>query len=63
MEIYKNDNFIFLCFKNQLFVDIKNYLIGDFNYNSIQKKVLSSIFKNKNKTLAIIKTGVGLTLL
>ncbi|MBQ3437310.1 MAG: single-stranded-DNA-specific exonuclease RecJ [Fusobacterium sp.] len=61
LEIYKDDNFISYALKeNQLFVDIKNYLIGDFNYNSIQKKVLSSVFKNKNKTLAIIKNGRGI---
>ncbi|MBS9775521.1 MAG: single-stranded-DNA-specific exonuclease RecJ [Fusobacterium sp.] len=40
---------------NQLFNDIKKYLVGDFSYNSIQKKVLASIFKNKNKTLLISK--------
>lgn len=46
---------------NQLFNDIKTYLIGDFSYNSIQKRVLASIFKNKEKTLAIMGKGRGIS--
>ncbi|WP_022820050.1 single-stranded-DNA-specific exonuclease RecJ [Fusobacterium russii] len=64
IEIFKNEDFISYAIKeSQLFIDIKKYLIGEFNYNSIQKKVLASIFKNKVKTLAIIKNGRGINTL
>ncbi|PID67433.1 MAG: single-stranded-DNA-specific exonuclease RecJ [Fusobacteriales bacterium] len=46
---------------NQLFMDIKKYLIGDFSYNSIQKNVLASIFKKQEKTLAIISKNRGIS--
>ena len=42
-----------------LFRDIKNFLLGDFNYNSIQKTVLASVFKEKKNTLAIVEKGRG----
>ncbi len=61
LEIFKDSNFNSYAIKeNQLFIDIKNYLLGSFSYNSIQKKVLANIFKNKVKTLAIIKNGRGI---
>ena len=61
IEIFKDDNFDSYAIKeNQLFIDIKKHLLGEFNYNSIQKKVLSSIFKDKKKTLAIIEDGRGI---
>lgn len=61
LEIFKDSNFNSYAIKeNQLFVDIKNYLLGSFSYNSIQKKVLANVFKNKVKTLAIIKNGRGI---
>ena len=44
-----------------IFKEIKNLLIGNFEYNSIQKKVLASIFKDKKKTLAIIDRKRGTT--
>ena len=44
-----------------IFKEIKNLLIGNFEYNSIQKKVLASIFKDKKKTLAIIDRKRGAT--
>lgn len=43
----------------ELFRDIKNFLLGDFNYNSIQKTVLASVFKEKKNTLAIVEKGRG----
>ncbi|MBM6821534.1 single-stranded-DNA-specific exonuclease RecJ [Fusobacterium mortiferum] len=46
--------------QGELFRDIKNFLLGDFNYNSIQKTVLASVFKEKKNTLAIIEKGRGL---
>ncbi|WP_410207599.1 single-stranded-DNA-specific exonuclease RecJ [Fusobacterium sp.] len=38
----------------ELFTEIKEFLIGDFSYNRIQKKVLASVFKNKKNT--VVKT-------
>jgi single-stranded-DNA-specific exonuclease len=46
--------------KNQIFQEIKTFLLGDFNYNSIQKKILSSVFKEGKKTLAITDPGRGI---
>lgn len=46
--------------QGELFRDIKNFLLGDFNYNSIQKTVLASVFKEKKNTLAIVEKGRGL---
>lgn len=45
--------------QGELFRDIKNFLLGDFNYNSIQKTVLASVFKKKKNTLAIVEKGRG----
>lgn len=45
--------------QGELFRDIKNFLLGDFNYNSIQKTVLASVFKEKKNTLAIVERGRG----
>lgn len=45
--------------QGELFRDIKNFLLGDFNYNSIQKTVLASVFKEKKNTLAIVEKGRG----
>lgn len=44
-----------------IFKEIKNLLIGNFEYNSIQKKVLASIFKDKKPTLAIMDKGRGIS--
>ena len=43
-----------------IFQEIKKELISDFDYNSIQKKILASIFKDKKATLAIIEKGRGI---
>lgn len=45
--------------QGELFKDIKNFLLGDFNYNSIQKNILASVFKEKKNTLAIVEKGRG----
>lgn len=64
IEIFKNEDFYSYAIKeSQLFTDIKKHLIGEFNYNSIQKKVLANVFKNKVKTLVIIKNGRGINTL
>ena len=44
----------------QMFQDIKNFLIGDFSYNSFQKKVLASVFKDRKNTIAITKKNRGI---
>ena len=46
--------------QNELFKEIKNFLIGEFNYNYIQKKTLASVFKEKNNTAAIMEKGRGI---
>ena len=46
--------------QGELFRDIKNFLLGDFNYNSIQKNILASVFKEKKNTLAIVEKGRGI---
>lgn len=46
--------------KGKLFKEIKNFLIQEFQYNSIQKKILASIFKEKKNTIAYMKRGRGI---
>lgn len=46
--------------QGELFKEIKNFLIQEFQYNSIQKKILASIFKDKKNTVAYIKRGRGI---
>lgn len=45
--------------QGELFKEIKNFLIQEFQYNSIQKKILASIFKEKKNTVAYMKRGRG----
>lgn len=45
--------------QGELFKDIKNFLIQEFQYNSIQKKILASIFKEKKNIVAYMKRGRG----
>lgn len=45
--------------KGEIFKDIKKYLIGDFEYNSIQKRVLNEIFIKNNKVILNIEKGRG----
>lgn len=44
----------------QMFQDIKNFLVGNFSYNSFQKKVLASVFKDRKNTIAITKKHRGI---
>lgn len=46
--------------QGELFKEIKNFLIQEFQYNSIQKKILASIFKEKKNTVAHMKRGRGI---
>ena len=43
-----------------IFQEIKKELISNFDYNSIQKRILSSIFKDKKPTLAVMQKGRGI---
>lgn len=59
--IDKEYNFTSYSIKQgELFKDIKNFLLGDFNYNSMQKNCLASIFKEKKNTLLIAEMGRGI---
>lgn len=46
--------------QGELFKEIKNFLIQEFQYNSIQKKILASIFKEKKNIIAYMKRGRGI---
>lgn len=72
-KIYKTENYNFFIEidierdfhsiainEASIFKDIHKYLLSNFNYNSIQKNILASVFKNKKKTLGIIEYGRGL---
>ncbi|MEF9932719.1 MAG: single-stranded-DNA-specific exonuclease RecJ [Cetobacterium sp.] len=60
IKIHKDINFVSYAIKEgDLFKDIKNFLIGDFNYNYIQKNVLANIFRKKVNTLAIMEKSRG----
>lgn len=59
--IDRNYEFVSYSLKQgELFRDIKNFLLGDFNYNSIQKNILSSVFKEKKNSLAVVEKGRGI---
>ena len=45
---------------SELFREIKNFLLGDFSYNNMQKHCLASIFKEKKNTLLIAEKGRGI---
>ena len=56
----------FECFKikaNEVFIEIKKFLIGELPYNSFQKKILSGIFKNRKAVTAVYEEnrGIGVT--
>ena len=56
-------DYSFECFKikvNEIFTEIKKYLIGNMPYNSFQKKVLSEIFKNKSSVTAVYEENRGI---
>lgn len=47
----------------EIFKEIKNYLLGDLGYNLFQRKILSGIFKDKNKILGIYNFNRGIGIL
>lgn len=59
--IERDYNFISHSIKEgELFREIKSFLIGEFPYNSIQKKVLGKIFKEKKNIAVALKKGRGI---
>jgi single-stranded-DNA-specific exonuclease len=44
----------------EIFREIKEYLLGKFEYNSLQKKILATIFKEGKNTLAVVEKGRGI---
>ena len=62
ISISKNNDFKTLAYDDAgIFRDIKKYLIADLPYNTIQKKVLKSVFKDKENVVLNIEKGRGLT--
>lgn len=61
INIHRDFSFETYKIKNsEIFRDIKEYLIGQLNYNSFQKNILASIFKEKNNTIGIYKENRGI---
>lgn len=61
IEIKRDYNFE--CFKvreGEIFLEIKKHLLGELPYNSFQKKILSSIFKEKKPVAAVYKDNRGI---
>lgn len=54
---YTFDSYAFK--KNKVFKEIKEFLIGESDYNSIQKNVLASLFHKKQNTLLISEKERG----
>lgn len=60
IRIHRNNTFETLAFKKgEVFKEIKSFLIGDLPYNNMQKRVLSSIYKEGRNTLLITDPGRG----
>ncbi|MFK4785933.1 single-stranded-DNA-specific exonuclease RecJ [Fusobacterium sp. MFO224] len=47
----------------EIFTEIKNYLLGELNYNLFQKKILRGVFKEKENILGIYKNNRGIGIL
>ncbi|ADO82273.1 single-stranded-DNA-specific exonuclease RecJ [Ilyobacter polytropus] len=61
LNIKRDYSFSTLAYKkNEIFKEIKKFILGELNYNSIQKKILSSVFKEGKRTLAITDPGRGI---
>lgn len=59
--IYKDETFkTFSIEAGAIFREIKKFLIGNLEYNTVQKKVLKSIFKDKKQTIVKIGKDRGL---
>lgn len=61
IKIYRDFSFESYKIKDsEIFREIKDYLIGKINYNSFQKNVLASIFREKNNTIGVYKENRGI---
>lgn len=59
--IEKNEEFKSLAIEaGSLFRDIKTFLIGDLEYNSLQKRILRTVFKEKKKVVVNCEIGRGI---
>ena len=60
IKIIKSNTFETLAFKKgDVFREIKTFLLGELPYNNMQKKVLSSVFKEEKNTLLVTDPGRG----
>ena len=58
--IEKDEKFKTLSYEpGKIFKDIKEFLIGNLEYNTLQKKVLKTIFKDKKKVVVNCEAGRG----
>ena len=46
--------------KNEIFKEIKKFLIDDFQYTELQKSILSTVFKKGKKTIAVCSAKRGI---
>lgn len=61
IEINRNYKFETLSYKKgDIFKEIKSFLIGEFQYNHLQKRALSSIFKDGRNTCIVSDIGRGI---
>ncbi len=62
VEIKRDYSFSSYKLKNsEIFAEIKNYLIGKLPYNSYEKKVLASVFKENKNTVSNYNLGRGVS--
>ncbi len=61
LTIERDYSFSTLAYKkNEIFKEIKTFILGELNYNFIQKKILSSIYREGRRTLAVTDPGRGI---
>lgn len=61
LKIYRNyDIASFSSQDAKVFSDIKEFLIGDFDYNSLQKKALNILFRKKQNVAITAKNNLGI---
>ncbi len=66
LSIDKDYSFDTLTYKkNEIFKEIKKFLIDDFEYTELQKSILSAVFKKGKKTIAVCdaKRGINTVLM
>lgn len=62
VSIYRNYEFESFALKDSaIFNEIKKFLIGEFSFNEIQKKVFGAIFRDKKDVVAFIEEGRGIS--